>query len=67
MIITRTSPISGITRHHEIEVTQEQLLIWKSGTVIQDAMPDLSTDEREFIMSGITAEEWDSMFSDDDE
>jgi hypothetical protein len=64
MQITRTSMFSGITRTQEIPVTQEQLDAWASGVLIQKAMPQLSDDEREFIMTGITAEEWDSVFSD---
>lgn len=35
---------------------------WQSGTVIQRAMPHLSADEREFIMTGITPSEWDEIF-----
>ena len=62
MLITRTSPFSGNTNSMEIEVTQEQLSSWESGVLIQNAMPNLSADEREFIMTGITPEEWDSAF-----
>ena len=63
MLITRTSPFSGNTNSMEIEVTQEQLSSWESGTLIQNAMPNLSADEREFIMTGITPAEWDSAFN----
>lgn len=62
MLITRTSPFSGNTNSMEIEVTQEQLSSWENGVLIQNAMPNLSADEREFIMTGITPEEWDSAF-----
>jgi hypothetical protein len=62
MQITRTSIFSGITRTQEIQVTQEQLDAWEAGKLIQHAMPHLSADEREFIMTGVTAEEWDSVF-----
>ena len=62
MLITRTSPFSGNTNSMEIEVTQEQLSSWESGVLIQNAMPNLSADEREFIMTGITPEEWNSAF-----
>ncbi len=62
MKITRISPFSGNTNSMEIEVTQEQLSSWESGVLIQNAMPNLSADEREFIMTGITPEEWDSAF-----
>lgn len=66
MIITRTSPFSGITRMREITVTQEQLDRWHAGELIQNVMPNLSADDREFLMTGITAEEWDTAFGEDD-
>jgi hypothetical protein len=43
-------------------VTAEEIKAWKSGMLIQDAMPRLNTDEREFMMSGITAEEWEKHY-----
>jgi len=64
MLITRTSPFSGNTNSMEIEITIEQLRSWRQdGILIQDAMPNLSADEREFIKTGITPEEWDSAFN----
>ena len=64
MLITRTSTLSGNTNSMEIEVTQEQLSSWQvDGILIQDAMPHLTPDEREFIKTGITPEEWDSAFN----
>ena len=63
MKITKTSPFSGNTNVMEIDVTQEQIALWESGTLIQNAMPNLSADEREFIKTGITPEEWDSAFN----
>lgn len=63
MKITRISPISGNTNEREIDVTLEQLDHWRSGELIQNAMPHLSPDDREFIMTGITPEEWDAMFN----
>lgn len=62
MKITRTSPVSGVTRTLDIPVTQAQLDSWSAGKLIQDAMPNLSADDREFIMTGITPEEWEAMF-----
>jgi len=62
MQIIRTSPFSGKTNVKEIDVTQEQIALWENGTLIQDAMPNLSADEREFIKTGITREEWDNAF-----
>jgi len=62
MLIKRQSDLSGKTRIIEIDVTQEQLDQWASGTLIQNAMPNLDDDDREFIMSGITPAEWDELF-----
>lgn len=59
MMITRTSMLSGITRTMDLPVTQEDYDAWMKGALIQNAMPYLSADDREFIMTGITAEEWD--------
>lgn len=62
MIIKKKSMVSGIEHEREIAVTQEQLDDWRSGTKIQHAMPNLSADDREFLMTGITPEEWDHVF-----
>jgi len=67
MQIIRKSPISGKVNTLEIAVTPEQIYAWQNGNgLIQEIMPDLTDDEREFIMTGITAEEWDAAFSDED-
>jgi len=64
MIIRRTSEFSGITREFDLPVTIEQMGRFESGLeTIQDVFPHLSVDDREFIKTGITAEEWDQMFS----
>jgi len=62
MLITRVSPFSGKLNTRDINVTTEQLEAWQKDTKIQDAMPHLTPDEREFIMTGITVEEWDNAF-----
>lgn len=62
MLITRKSILSGVTREKEINVTQEQLDNWNNGCLIQHAMPHLSADDREFIMTGSTTEELDAAF-----
>ena len=63
MKIKRTSAHSGITRTLELDVTLEEYAAWRSGELIQNAMPRLNADEREFIKTGITAEEWEQIFS----
>ena len=65
MQIVRTSTLSGNTSAMEIAVSQDQLDAWLNGALIQNAMPNLNADEREFIMTGITPNEWDAMFGED--
>jgi hypothetical protein len=65
MQIVRTSTLSGNTSAMEIDVSQDQLDAWLNGALIQNAMPNLNADEREFIMTGITPNEWDAMFGED--
>jgi len=63
MLITRQSPFSGKMNSIEINVSQEQLERWERGEdLIQRLMPNLSADEREFIMTGNTKEDWETMF-----
>ena len=60
MLIIRRSGLTGNISTMDIDVTQEQINDWEGGSLIQDAMPDLTPDERGFIMTGITQEEWES-------
>ena len=62
MTITKTSPLSGNTNTMDIEVSVEQIAAWQGGELIQRAMPNLTADEREFIKTGITPEEWEEVF-----
>lgn len=66
MKVTRKSPISGEVNELEVPCTPEQLKAWQKGTFIQRAMPDVPAELREFLMTGITPEEWDSLFGGDE-
>lgn len=61
MIITKTSPMTGMINTMDVSVTEVQIMRWQRGMLIQDAMPDLSVDEREFIMTGMTPADWEKM------
>lgn len=66
MKITRTSPISGKTRTMDLNVTEEEIQKYKDGDgLIQDLLPNLSPDEREFLMTGITPDEYENLFGDE--
>ena len=66
MEITRTSPITGITRSLHLNITLEQLLDYEKGMKAQHAFANLTPAEREFFMTGITAEEWNNTFKEED-
>jgi|TARA_B110000285_G_scaffold92679_1_gene106090 hypothetical protein len=65
MLIRKRSDLTGNTSTMNIEVTAEQLTSWRWGALIQKVMPNLTSEEREFIMTGITAPEWNSVFGGD--
>ena len=65
MKITKTSPISGKQNTMDIDIEIDQWAAWRTGTLIQEAMPLITADEREFIMTGITPSEWAETFGDD--
>lgn len=62
MKITKYSVVSGKTNTRDIPCTQEQIDDWQSGTLIQNAMPNVSAEDREFLISGTTPEEWAALF-----
>ena len=56
--ITRTSMLSGIDRTKTFDITYDQYYAWYTeGELIQNAMPNLSASDRDFIRSGIVDEE----------
>ena len=62
MRVTRVSPLSHKVNQMYLVVTGEQIERWVAGELVQDVMPNLTPEEREFIMTGITPEEWDESF-----
>jgi len=67
--VTKKSIISGKTNTMELDISQEQLDRWESvdKQLIQVAFPNLSSSEREFLMTGITPTEWNDTFGDGDD
>ena len=63
MRITKRDPFTGKENTMVIDVTDEQIWDWQDGTLIQNAMPNLTPDEREFIMTGIMPESWEKHIS----
>lgn len=63
MLITKQSSLTGEYHTLEINVTREQLnAYYKGNMLIQNAFPNLTKGEREFIKTGATEQEWDDFF-----
>lgn len=41
-----------------IHVPKQSIVLWTKGGLIQDCLPELSAEQREFIITGWTPEEW---------
>lgn len=68
MVVVAVSALTGKKHAAPLEITEAQVYDWVNcGASIQDAFPNLSPEGREFLMTGITAVEWDSMFPEEEE
>lgn len=64
MQVTKQSRISGKISTMELDITSEQLdRINLKIELIQNIVPHLSSDEREFLITGITPDEWNELFN----
>lgn len=68
MLFEKQSLLTGITHQREIPVSPEEVNRWEaSGRHIQDYFPNLSADDREFILTGITPEKWNQYIPEPEE
>jgi len=67
--VTRQSVITKKINTMELPITQEHLDIYETvgDILIQDAFPNLDAEQREFILTGVTPQEWNDTFGGDDE
>lgn len=65
MQITRKSIVTGKVHTVDLPINEYQLARYEGGALAQDAFPELDADGREFIISGITPEEWTATFPED--
>ena len=52
---------------HVLMVNKNDLKRWESGALIQDAMPYLTPDERELLISGICGTCFDQLFGEEED
>lgn len=62
MIVTKRSIISRAVHSMDLPVTQEQLDRHRAGGLVQDVFPDLTVQQREFLISGMSLEEQAAFF-----
>ena len=61
--ITKLSPLTGLPNTMDLDITPWEYSAWKDyGYLIQDVMPQLSCEEREFLISGSTQDDWDQLY-----
>ena len=62
--VIRVSPLTGNTNTMYMDISDEQLQEWNDTNrtrLIQDIFPNLTEEEREFIMTGYTVADWKEM------
>ena len=64
--VKKKSPFTGNMNSMFMLFDVADFTKWREGCgFIQDCLPYLSLDECEFLMTGITPEEWEQAFSDE--
>ena len=63
MNVIRVCPFCKKREQRDLPIASSQLYDWMSGTLIQDAMPQLSQEEAEFVISGAHEECFDNAFA----
>lgn len=58
-IVSRVSPYSGVHTNAIVYITYDQYKAWRLGIPIQTAFPNLTVDEREFILTGLLGDEFE--------
>lgn len=62
--VEKRCQVTGVT--YAVEVATARYEHWKSGGKVQDCMPMLSDEQRDFLSTGLTPSEWSKFFPSDD-
>ena len=65
VLVKRDSPLTGKENEMVLDISDEQIVEWNSPDrkkLIQDIFPNLTDVEREFIMTGYTAQDWRTIY-----
>jgi hypothetical protein len=68
MIITKKSQLTGEEHSMNLDVSQDQMRRFhtrkETGEYVQTIFPNLNPEEREFLLTGITPDEWNDFVVD---
>jgi hypothetical protein len=62
MLVKKQSVITGDINEMDLDVTQAELLRHIGGELAHKIWPQMSPPDREFMISGVTPQEWDEAF-----
>lgn len=60
-----TSGLTGKEHQRDMEIALDDWHAYHDGQLVQVCFPYLSADDREFLITGSTPEEWDELFGED--
>jgi hypothetical protein len=63
--VTYMKICSVTERLYTVTISKDEYLKWKGGELIQNVLPHISTEKREFLISGVTPDEFTKLYNDD--
>ena len=66
MLVTVQNMFNGELNQMDLPVTVEQLETHQRGGLVQNIFPNLTTEQREFLITGLTPEKWDAIFGEEE-
>jgi hypothetical protein len=64
VVFRKTCQVSG--QPYEVTISARQYFAWRGGKMIQNVCPELSADQREFLISRQTPAEFEALFGDEE-
>lgn len=68
--VRKMSRMTGNINDMEFDMTakeyNERIKKYNAGALVQDVFPDCTADQREFIVTGMTPQEWADLFPDEE-
>lgn len=58
MLVSNKSILTGDINTMDLPVTLEEIIRFINGELVQKVFPHLSDEHREFLLNGITPQEW---------